>query len=117
MAGHLLRTELVVNALEMSVWRGKPDAGVCDTPHRPRLPIHRALFPFGKRLEEVGIVPWMGRSGSALDNAMAESFVSTLKAELVDRNRFPTREAARVAIFFEYVEGFYNRNRRHWSLG
>ncbi len=58
----------------------------------------------------------MGRTGSALDNAMAESFVSTLKAELVDRHRFPTREAARTAIF-EYVEGFYNRSRRHSSLG
>ena len=64
----------------------------------------------------MGIVPSMGRSGSALDNAMAESFVSTLKAELVGRHRFPTREAARVAIF-EYVEGFYNRTRRHSSLG
>ena len=58
----------------------------------------------------------MGRTGSALDNAMAESFVSTLKAELVDRHRFSTREAARVAIF-EYVEGFYNRTRRHSALG
>jgi putative transposase len=71
---------------------------------------------FGKRLEEVGIVPSMGRTGSALDNAMAESFVSTLKAEMVDRHRFPTREAARVAIF-EYIEAFYNRTRRHSALG
>ncbi len=45
---------------------------------------------FGKRLKEVSVVPSMGRTGSVLDNAMAESFVSTLKAELVDRNRFPT---------------------------
>ena len=58
----------------------------------------------------------MGRTGSALDNAMAESFVSTLKAELVDRHRFPTRAAAKMAIF-EYIEGFYNRVRRHSSLG
>ena len=58
----------------------------------------------------------MGRAGSALDNAMAESFVSTLKAELVDRHRFPTREAARTAVF-EYVEGFYNQRRRRSSLG
>jgi putative transposase len=84
-----------------------------------RPPIESAQYTalsFGKRLEEVGIVPSMGRTGSALDNAMAESFVSTLKAELVDRHRFPTREAARVAIF-EYIEGFYNRVRRHSSLG
>ena len=58
----------------------------------------------------------MGRAGSALDNAMAESFVSTLKAELVDRHRFPTREAARTAVF-EHAEGFYNRRRRHLSRG
>ena len=112
MAEHL-RTELVVDALEMAVWRRKPGAGLIH--HTDRGSQYTALS-FGKRLEEVGIVPSMGRTGSALDNAMAESFVSTLKAELVDRHRFPTREAARVAIF-EYIEGFYNRVRRHSSLG
>ncbi len=112
MASHL-RTELVVDALEMAVWRRKPGAGLIH--HTDRGSQYTALS-FGKRLEEVGIAPSMGRTGSALDNAMAESFVSTLKAELVDRHRFPTREAARVAIF-EYVEGFYNRVRRHSSLG
>lgn len=112
MAEHL-RTELVVDALEMAVWRRKPASGLIH--HTDRGSQYTALS-FGKRLEEVGIVPSMGRTGSALDNAMAESFVSTLKAELVDRHRFPTREAARVAIF-EYVEGFYKRTRRHSSLG
>lgn len=112
MAGHL-RTELVIDALEMALWRRKPGAGLIH--HTDRGSQYTALS-FGKRLEEVGIKPSMGRTGSALDNAMAESFVSTLKAELVDRHRFPTREAARVAIF-EYVEGFYNRTRRHSSLG
>jgi len=112
MAEHL-RTELVINALEMAVWRRRPEAGLVH--HTDRGSQYTALS-FGKRLEEVGIVPSMGRTGSALDNAMAESFVSTLKAELVDRHRFSTREAARVAIF-EYVEGFYNRTRRHSALG
>ncbi len=112
MASHL-RTELVVDALEMAVWRRKPDAGLVH--HTDRGSQYTALS-FGKRLKEVGIAPSMGRTGSALDNAMAESFASTLKAELVDRHRFPTRGAARVAIF-EYVEGFYNRVRRHSSLG
>ena len=112
MASHL-RTELVVDALEMALWRREPGAGLVH--HTDRGSQYTALS-FGKRLEEVGIVPSMGRVGSALDNAMAESFVSTLKAELVDRHRFPTRAAARVAIF-EYVEGFYNRARRHSSLG
>ncbi len=112
MASHL-KTELVVDALEMAIWRRRPAAGLIH--HTDRGSQYTALS-FGKRLEEVGIVPSMGRTGSALDNAMAESFVSTLKAELVDRHRFPTREAARVAIF-EYIEGFYNRVRRHSSLG
>ncbi len=62
---------------------------------------------FGKRLEEVGFGS-MGRAGSALDNAISESFVATLKVELVHTCRFPTREAARSAIF-EYLEAFYNR--------
>jgi putative transposase len=69
----------------------------------------------GKRLEEVGIVPSMGRTGTALDNAMAESFVATLKSELVHRRRFPDREVARSAVF-EYLEGFYNRRRLHSAL-
>jgi putative transposase len=57
----------------------------------------------------------MGRTGSALDNAMAESFVATLKTELVNRGRFPNREVAKSAIF-EYLEAFYNRRRLHSPL-
>jgi len=57
----------------------------------------------------------MGRVGSALDNAMAESFISTLKAEM-GVYVFATREAARTAVF-EYIEGFYNPVRRHTSIG
>jgi putative transposase len=59
----------------------------------------------------------MGRAGSALNNAISESFVASLKTELLhSRHRFPSREAARSAIF-DYIEGFYNRARRHSSLG
>jgi putative transposase len=58
----------------------------------------------------------MGRTGSALDNAIAESFVSTLKAELVSWVRFPTRQTAKTAIF-DYLEGFYNRMRLDSALG
>ena len=112
MASHL-HTELVVDALEMAVWRRKPAAGLVH--HSDRGAQYTALS-FGKRLEEVGIVPSMGRVGSAPDNAISESFVATLKVELVHACRFPTREAARVAIF-EYLEAFYNRRRLHSSLG
>ena len=112
MASHL-RTELVVDALEMAVWRRKPAAGLVH--HSDRGTQYTALS-FGKKLEEARIVPSMGRTGSALDNAISESFVSTLKCELVLRRRFPTRDAARSAVF-EYLEAFYNRRRLHSSLG
>ena len=107
-----MRTELVVNALEMAVWRRKPSAGLVH--HSDRGAQYTAIS-FGRRLEEVGIVPSMGRTGTALDNAMAESFIATLKTELVHRRRFPDREVARSAIF-EYLEGFYNRRRLHSAL-
>jgi putative transposase len=112
MASHL-RTELVVDALEMAVWRRKPAAGLV---HHSDRGVQYTAFSFGKRLEEVGIFPSMGRAGSALDNAISESFVSTIKCELIHRRRFPTREAARSAVF-EYLEAFYNRRQLHSSLG
>ena len=62
------------------------------------------------------------RSGAACwsairyDNALAESFVATLKTELLYRNAWPTRQATRTAVF-EYIEGFYNTRRRHSALG
>lgn len=107
-----MRTELVVDALEMAVWRRKPGAGLI---HHTDHGSQYTAISFGKRLEEVGIIPSMGRTGTALDNAMAESFVATLKTELVHRRRFPDREVARSAIF-EYLEGFYNRRRLHSAL-
>ena len=112
MASHM-RTELVVDALQMAVWRRKPSAGLV---HHSDRGVQYTAISFGRRLEEVGIVPSMGRSGTALDNAMAESFVATLKTELlVHRRRFPDREVARSATF-EYLEGFYNRRRLHSAL-
>ncbi len=58
----------------------------------------------------------MSRVANCWDNAVAESFFATLKGELVDRQAWPTRAAARSAIF-DYIEGFYNRQRRHSTLG
>jgi putative transposase len=112
MAPHL-RTELVVDALEMALWRRKPAAGLIH--HSDRGVQYTALL-FGRRLEQAGVVPSMGRAGSALDNAISESFVASLKCELLHRHRFISREAARRAIF-DYIEGFYNRVRLHSSLG
>jgi putative transposase len=108
-----LRTELVVEALEMALWRRRPSSGLIH--HSDRGAQYTALS-FGKRLEEAGVVSSMGRTGSALDNAISESFVASLKTELLHEHCFSTRAAATMAIF-DYVEGFYNRQRRHSSLG
>ncbi len=108
-----LRTELVVDALQMAVWRRKPAPGLV---HHSDQGVQYTSLSFSERLKEVGITPSMGRTGSALDNAMAESFVSTLKVELVSRMEFPTRQAAKTAVF-EYLETFYNTRRLHSSLG
>lgn len=108
-----LRTELVVDALEMAIGRRKPAPGLI---HHSDQGAQYTALSFGKRLEQAGIVPSMGRAGSALDNAISESFISTLKAELVSRTRFPSRQGAKTAIF-EYLEAFYNRTRIHSSLG
>jgi putative transposase len=108
-----MRTELVIDALEMAVWRRRPVGGLV---HHSDRGVQYTAISFGKRLEQSGIIPSMGRTGTALDNAMAESFMATLKTELlVHRRRFPDREVARSAIF-EYLEGFYNRRRLHWAL-
>jgi putative transposase len=113
MATHL-RTELVVDALQMAIWRRKPQAGLI---HHSDQGAQYTALSFGKQLEEADIVPSMGSVGSAYDNALAESFVATLKTELLYRDSsWPTRECARTAIF-EYLEGFYNRYRLHSALG
>ena len=108
-----LRTELVVDALQMALWRRKPPPGLI---HHSDQGVQYTSLSFGKKLEEAGLVPSMGRVGSAYDNSMAESFVATLKTELLYCNRWPTRETVRIAIF-EYLEGFYNRRRLHSALG
>src|SRR3954453_17717595 len=71
---------------------------------------------FGQRLEDEGLLPSIGRVGSAYDNALAESFVATLKPGLLYRSRLPTRQMARTAIF-EYIEDFYDTRGRHSALG
>jgi len=112
MATHL-RTELVVDALQMAIARRKPAPGLVH--HSDRV-VQCTSLSFGKRLEDEGLVPSMGWVGSAYDNALAESFVATLKTELLYRSSWPTRQVVRTAIF-EYIEGFYNTRRRHSALG
>ncbi len=71
---------------------------------------------FGRELRDSGLVPSMGSVADAYDNAVAESFFATLKCELLYRRPWPRREDARRAIF-EFIEAWYNRRRRHSTLG
>jgi putative transposase len=112
MAPHL-RTELVVDALEMAISNRRPARGLV---HHSDQGTQFTSFAFGRRLREAGILPSMGAVGTAYDNAVVESFFSTLKRELVHRERFATRAEARSAIF-EFIEVFYNRQRRHSTIG
>lgn len=105
--------ELVVRALQMAVRNRDPNEGVI---HHSDQGAQYTALSFGKHLEKAGILGSMGRVGSALDNAMAESFFATLQTELLDRHQWPTRDGLRMAIF-DFLEVFYNRQRRHSSLG
>lgn len=111
MADHL-RTELVVEAVEMALWRRRPSEGVI---HHSDQGSQYTSLAFGRRLREAGMMASMGSRGDCFDNAMAESFFATLECELLSRQRFPTRNAARMALF-DYIEGFYNSHRRHSAL-
>ena len=72
-------------------------------------------WAFGQRLRHAGLLGWMGTVGDSLDNAVAESFFATLQTELLDRHHWRTRKQLAQAIF-EWIEVFYNQNRRHSTL-
>jgi putative transposase len=112
MADHL-RTELVVAALEMAVWNRRPGEGVI---HHSDHGCQYTSLLFGECCQAVGIRCSMGSVGDCYDNAMAESFFATLECELLARHPFQTQIEARTALF-EYIEVFYNRQRRHSALG
>lgn len=112
MADHL-RTDLVLDALNMAVWNRRPEPGLV---HHSDRGCQYTSLAFGRRCREAGILPSMGSRGDAYDNALAESFFATLETELLTRQSFPHRGAARLAIF-DYIEAFYNPRRRHSALG
>ena len=111
MASHL-RTELVLAALEMAIQNRRPKRVV----HHSDQGCQYTSYGFGRRCRELGVSQSMGSVGDCYDNAMAESFFATLECELLDRRRFNSQTAARMAIF-EYIESWYNRHRRHSALG
>lgn len=107
-----MATEIVLDALLMAVWRRKPKQPVI---------IHSdqgsqfGSDDFARWCKDNRLIPSMSRRGNCYDNAVAESFFSSLKKEIIKRKIYTTREEAKSEIF-EYIEVFYNRKRRHSHL-
>jgi putative transposase len=112
MADHM-RSELVVDALHMAVARRRPAPGLI---HHSDQGSQYVSLAFGQAARDAGIARSMGSKGDCYDNAVAESFFATLKKELVHRQSWPTRRQLTSEVF-EYIEAFYNRTRRHSTLG
>jgi putative transposase len=112
MATHM-RAELVTAALDAAVVHRRPGK---DLIHHSDHGTQYTSLAFGRRLHESGIAASMGSVGDCYDNAMAESFFATLETELIDRSDWASPAEAKAAVF-EYIEVFYNRIRRHSSLG
>ena len=106
---------LVTDALSMAL-AGRDIPLAADLIHHTDRGSQYTANDYGSLLKEHGIQVSMSDKGNPYDNAMMESFFSTLRAELTDLERFPTRQAARTAVF-EFIEVFYNRQRLHSSLG
>jgi putative transposase len=107
-----LRTELVLQALDMALFQRRPSEVI----HHSDQGCQYTSVAFGKRCGEAGVRPSMGSVGDAYDNAMCESFFATLECELLDRNRFRSQVEARIAVF-QFIEGWYNPHRLHSGLG
>jgi putative transposase len=104
---------LVIDALNMAIQQSRPKPGLIHHTDQGR---QYSSTAYAEILKRHGMVPSMSRRGNCYDNAVAESFFSSLKNELVHNCSFKSRNEARTAIF-EYIEVFYNRQRRHSSLG
>jgi putative transposase len=111
MANHL-RTDLVLDALNMAIHRRKPNGVI----HHSDQGTQYTSIAFGSRCREAGIRPSMGSVGDCYDNAMCESFNATLECELLVKHRFKNQREAALAVF-NFIEGWYNPRRRHSALG
>ena len=112
MTAHM-KTQLVNDAFQMAIWKRKPDKGLLwhtDRGSQYASESHRQL------LKQHSIQQSMSRKGNCWDNAVSESFLHTLKTELIHHQTFHSREEAKQAVF-EYIEVFYNRERLHSANG
>ena len=113
-----MRTELVTDALGMAIIRRQPDK----QPEDARTVVHSdhgsqyTSWAFGQRLRAAGLLASMGTVGDCYDNAMMESFWGTMQLELLDSKPWQTRDDLANAVF-EWIECWYNPNRRHSSIG
>ena len=107
-----LRTDLVLQALNMALQQRKPDSVI----HHSDRGTQYTSITFGLRCKEASVRPSMGSVGDAYDNAMCESFFATLETELIERKRFRNQAEARMAVF-DFIEAWYNPRRRHSALG
>lgn len=112
MADHM-RTELVTDALQMALAARRPERGLIWHSDQGSQFVSLA---FGQQARAAGIAQSMGSRGDCFDNAVAESFFATLKKELIHRRAWPARAELRTEVF-DYIETFYNRRRRHTTLG
>jgi putative transposase len=112
MADHM-RTELVTDALQMALAQRRPDPGLIWHSDQGSQFVSLA---FGQQARAAGVAQSIGSRGDCYDNSVAESFFATLKKELVDRRSWPEKAELRTEIF-DFIEIFYNRRRRHSTLG
>jgi putative transposase len=111
--GDSLAAELATSSLKMAMEKRTPGAGLMIHSDRG---IQYASAAYRRKLESHQVTASMSRRGNCYDNAVMESFYKTLKTELVNHEKYSTRREAKQSIF-EYIEVFYNRQRRHSALG
>lgn len=108
-----MRTDLVADALTAAYcWRRPADPVIFHSDRGSQYTSQQ----FATLAAEFGVRLPVGRTGQCWDNALAESFFATIKRELLDTTTWPSRAAARTAIF-DFIEGWYNLHRLHSSLG
>ena len=108
-----MTADIVIDALTMAWFRRKPGPGLI---HHSDRGSQYASHAFQEKLTEYGMICSMSRKGNCWDNATSESFFNSLKNERVHGTRYETRDDA-IADLFAYIEVFYNRSRRHSTLG